>query len=428
MKRLIVFLALYLTISGFSQNDSIDIKCNILNHSTSPVILYNTSVKYSGNKIILKLSGKSKIESIIKNVCFALYFYENRISIIGTEKFTYYTHIYPEKDFNLKTVLIPSISPEQIEQITIFPLKVNYSINLQWSLNSIIEEQQIKFASKIRENMKEDDKGKIITDTTVTITEAQYSINAHQDKTRYKKAEIKEPAIDTVKAEQAFFDTVRTEEITAGNIEENKYDSILVLTNIVTEVFDEEVIVSLGENFIDKKKKYLIVREKNRIQERIALAEPVEIQKTKSRMKLIYYYTKNEPQAGDLFYEYIELREKFNLFKFVKKHKTEGFLGLGCISAVMSYIYDRKSNDSFNQYKDALNTNDAKKYREETEDFEKTRNIYLYSAAFCTVTAVITYVYDKFLNRNKNSEKEYSKIETYFQANKNFLLGVKLRY
>ena len=428
MKKLIVFLILYLTSSGFSQTDTIDIKCNILNHSTSPILLYETEIKYSGNKLLIELTGKSKIKSIIKNINFALHFYENKISIIGIEKLIYYNPIYPEKDFKFKTILVPAISPEQIEEITIFPLLVNYSINLKWSLHEIIKEQARKFALMVRKDIKETGHSETNADTIFTIMEEQYSINAHQDKTKFKKVKESEPAIDTVKEEQVSFDTLKAKEITAVNIKEIKSDSTLVLTNIVTEVLDDEVMVSLGENYINKKKKYLIVREEDRIQKRIALAKPVNIEKSRSRLKLIYYYTKVEPEIGDLFYEYIELREKFNPFDFVIKHKIQGLLGLGCISAAMSYIYHQKANDSFDKYKNAVITEDAQKYRMETEDFEKTRNTYLYATAFLTGGAVISYIYDKFINRKNNREEEFSKIEMFFQSKNNILLGITLRY
>ena len=100
------------------------------------------------------------------------------------------------------------------------------------------------------------------------------------------------------------------------------------------------------------------------------------------------------------------------------------------MSAAFSYWYDRKSNDSYEKYQNSISAEDALKYKDETKDFEKYRNFFIYSAAVFSGGALISYIYDIIKKPEKENRNEaYNPgISLYFSPDIKEIIGIKTSF
>ncbi|MFC1725689.1 hypothetical protein ACFL4T_08680 [candidate division KSB1 bacterium] len=433
MKKTFIIILIFYSGLAFPQSDTlINIDSNYLNHSTSPLSLNSVSVKYLKNNLFIEISGKSNSQTIIKRIAFRLYLYNANDELSANERFNYSEHIYPGEEFSCKSYISVQKPLSSIEEIVVFPDEVQYSINLKWSLSGVIEEQNKLLAENIEPEPA-------VPDTTIdTLIVEEITIPVFQDFIKEIQPDsiisaiIGDTLIQTDTLEVIDISEIMSlkKEIFAVNITDTAKDTLFAGRNKVIEVLDDAVIVDLGSKYIDAEKKYLIVRGNKASHKKIALAEPVSIKNDKATLRLIYYYSRNIPEVGDIFYEYFELKETFSLSKFMFTHKKEGFLTLTCVSAALSYWYHTKSNDSYEKYQNSTLAEDALKYKNDTENFEKSRNLFIYSAAVFSAGAIISYIYDKIIEpENKNENENYNPdISLYLSPDVKRIIGIKTNF
>jgi hypothetical protein len=90
--------------------------------------------------------------------------------------------------------------------------------------------------------------------------------------------------------------------------------------------------------------------------------------------------------------------------QLAEKHYIEGalFLAAEAFSLYEIFSYNRKGNTYYQRYRDAQNIDDAVRFRDLTEDYDRKRNIFILTAlGIWAVNLIDIYV----IVRNKNKQK-----------------------
>ncbi len=90
--------------------------------------------------------------------------------------------------------------------------------------------------------------------------------------------------------------------------------------------------------------------------------------------------------------------------QFAEKHALEGvlFLGAELFSLYQVFHYNHKGNSTYRHYQAAISSEDALRFREKTEEFDKKRNIYILGAVgIWAVNLIDIYVIVKNKEKNK---------------------------
>jgi hypothetical protein len=111
--------------------------------------------------------------------------------------------------------------------------------------------------------------------------------------------------------------------------------------------------------------------------------------------------------------------------QFSEKHIIEGvlFLGAEVFSLYQLFRYNHKGNTYYSRYQDSVNVEDALRYREKTEGFDKKRNIYILGAVgIWAVNLIDIYVIVK------NKEKQKLKLQLQSVDKKGLVLSLRYSF